>query len=257
MGRWLERYRAGDRVQVWAEMTSLGPTVREGDSFDDAIEVAQETMRRAGTNVRRLLELLPDRGYEFEESELPVFMPPTAHTATDLDHLEERIGRLPLALRYWFEEVGHVNLVGQHPEWDYDYADPLVVTAPPEFVLSEFEGWEADRGTDWDRGDFVVDRWSALLAGGPERRRRRPAALGASPDDVRELPADLLPLGRLPRLGPRIARRLGKASHAGALASHRTFGGAIADLSALTVAPTVSWRIELEACGSPLSTGTR
>jgi hypothetical protein len=169
---WLERYHAGDRVQVWTEMTSLGPTVRDVDSFADAVEVAQETMRRARANVERLLELLPERGYEFEESELPVFTPPSGETATELDRLEERIGRLPLALRCWFEEVGQVNLIGQHPEWDYDYADPLVVMAPPEYVLSEYEAWEADRGADWDRGEFEVDiapdyLHKADVSGGP------------------------------------------------------------------------------------------
>ena len=50
-----------------------------------------------------------------------------------------------------------MNLVGKHPEWDYDYADPLVVMAPPDYIRSEYESWQDDRGTEWDRGAFVVD----------------------------------------------------------------------------------------------------
>src|SRR6266511_2767433 len=118
-------------------MSSLGAEARVDDSWAEAVEVTRETMRRARTNVERLLVLLPDNGYEFEpDSELPVFEPPASDVAAQLDQLEERTGRLPLALRYWFEEVGQVNLVGKHPAWDYDYADPLVVMAPPDCIRS-------------------------------------------------------------------------------------------------------------------------
>jgi hypothetical protein len=32
MGRWLERYAAGDRVQVWTEMSSAGGELRTEDA---------------------------------------------------------------------------------------------------------------------------------------------------------------------------------------------------------------------------------
>jgi hypothetical protein len=74
---------------------------------------------------------------------------------TDLDRLEARIGDLPLALRAWFEEVGQASLVGSHPDWRYDYPDPLEVRAPTEYILSEYEQWEEDRDADGD--PFLVD----------------------------------------------------------------------------------------------------
>jgi hypothetical protein len=158
MSRWLERYRAGDRVRVWTEMSSLGADVRLNESWADAVEVTRETMRRARTNVERLVELLPAKGYRFsDDADVQAFVPPPADIVVQLDRLEARVGRLPFALRCWFEEVGLVNLIGRHPTWKYDYTDPLVIEAPVDFVESEYEQWEADRGTAWDRGAFVID----------------------------------------------------------------------------------------------------
>lgn len=173
MSNWIERYRAGDRSHVWAEMTSLGAAVRHDDTWGDAVAVAHETMRRARTNVERLLEFLPECGYQFEMSlDIPPFVPPPPDVAAQLDRLEERTGRLPLALRCWFEDVGQVNLVGNHPAWNFAYTDPLVVASPIDYVLSEHEEWEAERGTEFDRGVFVVDLapdylHKANVSGGP------------------------------------------------------------------------------------------
>jgi hypothetical protein len=131
-------------------MTSLGVDLRsDGDALTEAIAVARETMVRARRNVERLVEALPSLGFAFESDPL-AHPPPDA--ASQLDALEAEIGLLPLALRIWFEEVGQVNLNGTHPEWNFDYPDPLVVDAPVEFIRSEYEAWTADRGTEWDRG---------------------------------------------------------------------------------------------------------
>jgi hypothetical protein len=158
MSRWLERYRAGDRVQVWTEMSSLGDDLRADDSWAEAVEVTRETMRRARTNVERLLELLPANGYRFsDDPDVQLFVRPPADIVVQLDRLEARIGRLPFALRCWFEHVGLVNLMGQHPAWECAYTDPLVIEAPVDYIESEYGQWEADRGTEWDRGAFVID----------------------------------------------------------------------------------------------------
>ncbi len=50
-----------------------------------------------------------------------------------------------------------MNLVGHHPDWDFEYHDALVVDAPVDFVLSEYEAWREDRGTEWDGGPFTID----------------------------------------------------------------------------------------------------
>src|SRR3954454_9524883 len=96
--------------------------------------VARETMVRARRNVQRLIEELPRHGFAFEGDPLA---DPSADAAAQLDALEAEIGLLPLGLRIWFEEVGHVNLNGTRPEWSFDYPDPLVVDAPVEYIRSE------------------------------------------------------------------------------------------------------------------------
>lgn len=142
MRGWLERYGRGETAEVWAEMANAAVN-------DEARAVARETMRRVRANVERLVELLPAIGYAFDEEP---FVPAAAGAPEELDVLEGRIGRLPLALRVWFEEVGQVNLNGRHPAWTFKYPDPLVVQAPVDYLMSEFEEWEEDRGTEWDQG---------------------------------------------------------------------------------------------------------
>jgi hypothetical protein len=150
VSRWIERYRSGQFRQVWNEMTSLGGDLRsDAEALEQAAVVTRETMMRARHNVEQLVELLPAHGFEFEADPL---VPPDSDVVAQLDALEEEVGLLPLALRAWFEEVGNVNLNGSHPEWTFEYPDPLVVDAPVEYIRSEFEAWSHDRGTEWDRG---------------------------------------------------------------------------------------------------------
>ena len=123
MSRWLERYQAGQHGQVWTEMASMGSGLRSDDEgWHTATAVARETMRRARENVERLVTELPKLGFQFEGEP---FTPAAAGIAADLDRLEARVGVLPLSLRVWFEEVGLVNLNGSHPDWSFDYPDPL------------------------------------------------------------------------------------------------------------------------------------
>ena len=172
MSEWLERYRAGERVQVWAEMTAACPDLRETADWDDAVGVARETMTRARTNVERLVDLLPANGYQFRLPFERAFVSPPADIEAQLDAFEVKVGRMPLALRAWFELVGHVDLTGIHPEWEFEYPDPLVVAAPLDSLASEFDEWQADRGTEWDRGAFTLDLapdalHKADVSGGP------------------------------------------------------------------------------------------
>jgi hypothetical protein len=133
-------------------MTSLGVDLRsDPEDLAAAADVARRTMRRARENVGVLVELLPSIGYEFET--VP-FVPASASAGDELDSLEETIGTLPLSLRMWFEEVGHVNFMGRHPAWDFDLLDQLVVEAPVDYIRSEFEAWDEDRGTEFERGSM-------------------------------------------------------------------------------------------------------
>lgn len=78
-----------------------------------------------------------------------------------LDELEALLGELPLSIRAWYEEVGGVNFVGDHPQWrallperagdlpmnQYDYLnpmhmlDPLVMIPLTEERVANYRKW--------------------------------------------------------------------------------------------------------------------
>jgi hypothetical protein len=64
-GPFLRRYLAGEREEVWAELTALGAGVREARHLADATAVARETMRRARHNVEEIVRRLDKLGYRF------------------------------------------------------------------------------------------------------------------------------------------------------------------------------------------------
>lgn len=64
-GEFLRRYQAGERKAVWRDMTALGAAVRVEPCFDDAWATARETMQRAASNVRTLIQRLDELGYAF------------------------------------------------------------------------------------------------------------------------------------------------------------------------------------------------
>ncbi len=163
MKSYLERYLAGERRDVWAELVGLGPAVREEGIYADARAVADEMMGRARENVSRLVERLRELGYRFAYPDR-VWVPPDAERTAALDALERRIGPLPVVVRAWLEVVGSVNFLGAHPklslyrglEWSESdavvpYGDPLLIEtsvgdedgAPPlPFYISRAASFE-------------------------------------------------------------------------------------------------------------------
>ena len=165
MTSFADRYLAGQTVQVWTEIIGLGQELRDDPAvLADADIVGRETMRRSRRNVERLITELPEIGYRFEPGKgLDVFAPPSPTVVADLDEIEERVGQVPLAFRWWLEEVGAVNLCGHHPDWAIEFSDPLVVLSPPDFISSEIDEWEANLGTKWERKTFAIDFSPDLL----------------------------------------------------------------------------------------------
>jgi hypothetical protein len=65
MSSFLQRYQGGEHVAVWKELVALGKGVRHKLYYDDAVAVANETMRRARHNVELLIQRLAGMGYCF------------------------------------------------------------------------------------------------------------------------------------------------------------------------------------------------
>jgi hypothetical protein len=146
---YLERYRSGEREQVWRELVDLGSAVREKPLYNEAQMVAEETMQRARYNVDLIVQRLQSLAYRFAvEVEHPTFHqmrpwePLNKKEVKRLEKLEQRYGMLPLSLSNWYRIVGFVNLMGAHPrlshygEWQSVEqlpiaSDPLVVGPVP------------------------------------------------------------------------------------------------------------------------------
>lgn len=158
---WLDRYRAGQRDQVWHELRRLGGGVREPGLREEAMLVCDEMARRARRNVEMIIERLTSAGYRFHTNDYaqdPVtpHIPPTAAAAAHADWLAGRFGPVPMTLLSWVRLVGDVWLVGTHPQWAQSTsADPLVIE--PEG--SRFPG-EPIRGY-FDNEHDVWREWAA------------------------------------------------------------------------------------------------
>ncbi len=119
MPTYLERYLAGEREEVWAELSARGPAIRAEPLFAEAQAVARETMTRARANVALLVQRLTSLGYRFVSDALgprpTPYVSPSGESLAALRELEHQYGPLPLSIETWYEVVGAVDLMGVYP----------------------------------------------------------------------------------------------------------------------------------------------
>jgi hypothetical protein len=142
-----DRYVAGEYEKVWNELIALGPAVREDPHAADALAVAYETMRRVEANVRDITARL--RALDYRATWTQAHEPPGPKVHKQIARLEKAAGAIPLALRAFYEVVGAVDWIGEHPSLaprhDSVAPDPLVVF-PIEEALAQCE--EVEDGAD-------------------------------------------------------------------------------------------------------------
>lgn len=135
MPRYLQRYLAGDHIQVWDEFRQLGTVSPQSPSCDDVWPVVVETMKRVRANLETVVERLRDDNYEFIDTTGPPIRlgvplaTPDNESLEFLNWLDGLTGPLPLVLRAWLEHVGDVNFLGVHQAWlgKGMLTDPMVV----------------------------------------------------------------------------------------------------------------------------------
>jgi hypothetical protein len=158
----VDRYRSGERSQVWDELLTSGERIRSGALLADAQGVADETMRRARRNVEKLINLLPGLGWTFARpirgaAGHAVFTPSEDSQLDDIERLEQKLGvPVPLSIATWWRVVGSVDftrLPGSGPP--VEYPDPLVVL-PPSAVLDELAEWREDEEFRKARPTFLA-----------------------------------------------------------------------------------------------------
>jgi hypothetical protein len=188
MSRWFERYQQGFYREVYDEFLLMQEQVFEEPVYREAVLVARAMMSRVRSNIEILIPRLKTLGYQFvdgdwvsywekkeqgkslltaeqqaEEDELfRIFRAPPPQTSSLLDELEQRVGRLPLSVKVWYEEVGSVNFIGMFPaSVDRELCvelDPLLIV-PVDYLMGQFpfrtpKEWEEARDED---GSIEVD----------------------------------------------------------------------------------------------------
>ena len=155
MQSYIERYLAGEQVQVWAELLALGQAIRDDPLCQDAQAVARETMRRVRVNVKILTKRLAAYGYAFADAPFPRWQAPHATVAAQIAALEKLVGPIPLSFRACYAAVGAVNFMGTHPTFDHREGDvwdalpdPLVIE-PIESAIADCRERLEDPDPEW------------------------------------------------------------------------------------------------------------
>jgi hypothetical protein len=181
---WLDRYRDGQRAQVWHELRQLGGAIHDYGHAEEAQLVCDEMALRARRNIELVVDRLTEQGYRFhrnDDDQTPIepFIPATAGAAEHAAWLADTFGAVPMTLLSWVRLVGDVWLVGTHPQWpESSSADPLVIqvegshhpgSSIREYVESQFDQWSA-RNARRPGKPFVVplapDRFHKANVGG-------------------------------------------------------------------------------------------
>lgn len=119
---YLERYKQGEYTHIWQELYTFGDSLVASSKRNDAIAVAEETMKRVKHNIEILHQRLLDFDYRFVEPE-QAHIPAKEADAEKIEHLSQLVGGLPLSLKAWFKIVGQVDFRGSHPDLASYYPD--------------------------------------------------------------------------------------------------------------------------------------
>ncbi|MEM9955581.1 MAG: hypothetical protein AAF846_28525 [Chloroflexota bacterium] len=154
---YLERYLTGEYKAVWDELIELGQSELSPKIYHEAEAVAHELMYRVRFNIDNLHKKLIKLNYKFAESEY-IYIEPPADTATVyIPHLEKVFGRMPLSFRLFYELIGIVCFVGDHPllatynnqKRNDIYSDPLF-WMPTEFIYDQVLTYAVSDGQSYD-----------------------------------------------------------------------------------------------------------
>jgi hypothetical protein len=130
----LERYDAGNRAEVWAELRSITALSEEPRSIREAaIQVCSRAMERAASNVTAIHGHLLRLGFQFEVPK-ESYSPPTVESAELNRALISAVGPVPLTLQAWLGKVGSVIFRGQRTTSQPGPLDQLL--DPLEFTFS-------------------------------------------------------------------------------------------------------------------------
>lgn len=166
MHQYYEQYQQGYYQEVYDMLLVKQDEMHSPLFFEEASQVMRLMMQRVRVNIEMILQRLPELGYVFHkgyarpfasehekevyEQETPIFRPPRKDVQEQVAVLEQRSGSLPLSLRFFYEEVGCVNLVGAFSSMKVEDAvllDPLFIFSLDIVsiqVTMQEENWKED-----------------------------------------------------------------------------------------------------------------
>jgi hypothetical protein len=104
----------------------------------------EERINTVGRRLRCIARQLAAMGYRFDDP-AAVFPGAAVGTDTAIERIEREIGPVPRALGIFWRQVGSVNFMGEHADWEgCDYPDPIVIF-PPSYALDELGQFIGDR----------------------------------------------------------------------------------------------------------------
>jgi hypothetical protein len=104
----------------------------------------EDRILAAGRRIESIAERLRSLGYVFDSPD-EVFAGPTPDTEGAIERIEREVGSLPLAIKIFWRQVGSVNFMGEHPDWEgCPYPDPIVIY-PPVYAIDELDQFLDDR----------------------------------------------------------------------------------------------------------------
>lgn len=126
----LKHYLAGQHHEVYRDILMMNEKIYEEPVYNEVLALVHEMMRHIRWNIEQLVPRLYAVHYQFGKGfweqfndlasdeqkhlhdRLPVFKPPSRTANEQLAYLEQLVGSVPLSLKYWYKEVGSINLVG-------------------------------------------------------------------------------------------------------------------------------------------------
>ena len=116
----LERYKNGERTEVWKELIALGASLDA-----DAHSVIDEVARRVRDNIFKLKDSANDLGYRFLRAQGP-FVLRTEATLAQIGRAEQEWGRFPRLVRRLYEVFEYIDFSQDEKQSDEQYeAGPL------------------------------------------------------------------------------------------------------------------------------------
>lgn len=161
----LERYKNGDTIAVYADIASLGQAAFTEPYYPDVEAVIKEAMNRSAYNLEIIYHELLSIGYNFNRQpqysfEMPLTKPGvnTSGLISKLEKAVESIGHVPFSLRSFYEQVGACNFA-----WDYttdenilwEGADPVQIAPLDDLVEQVTDEYWLDDVSDFEDTPYL------------------------------------------------------------------------------------------------------